>query len=172
MRAASWLGTAKPKSHSEMIAWDFPARGGLPPLRVHWYDGGMRPHRPIELDARTPMPPSGMLIVGDKGKMLTAYSGGKERLLPESRFKDFERPAKTLPRTSGHYREWMEACKTGKPTSCNFEFGSKMVKIALLGTMAARAARLLEWDAENERVTNDAEANSWVNPPYRTGWSS
>ena len=107
----------------------------------------------------------------DQGKLLTEYSGGKELLLPAKKFRDFTPPPTTLSRTTGHYREWIDACKTGKPTSCNFDFGSRMVKIAQLGAMAARAARLLEWDAAAERVTNDAEANSWVNPPYRKGWT-
>lgn len=165
------IETPETESHASMITWDFPARGTLPPLRMHWYDGGMQPHRPVELNSRSPMPKSGILFVGDQGKLLTAYSGGKELLLPEKRFHDFKAPPKTLARTAGHYREWIDACKTGKSTSCNFEFGSRMVKVAQLGAMAARAARLLEWDAEAMRVTNDAEANSWVNPPYRQGWS-
>jgi predicted dehydrogenase len=165
------IETPETESYSTMVTWDFPQRGALPPLRMHWYDGGLQPHRPVELDSRTPMPKSGLLFVGDHGKLLTEYSGGKELLLPEKKFRDFTPPPKTLPRTTGHYREWIDACKTGKPTSCNFDFGSRMVKIAQLGAMAARASRLLEWDAAAERVTNDAEANSWVNPPYRKGWS-
>jgi hypothetical protein len=139
-------------------------------VRVHWYDGGLRPHRPFELDARTPMPGSGLLFVGSKGKLLSGYSGGNNRLLPEKQYRDFVAPAKTLPRSAGHYREWIQAAKGGKPATCNFELGSQMTEVALLGTLAARTARYLEWDSPNLRVTNDDEANALVNPVYRDGW--
>jgi hypothetical protein len=117
------------------------------------------------------MPTSGLLFVGSKGKMMTAYSGGKVRLLPEKQFRDFQPPSKTLPRSAGHYREWIQAAKGGKPANCNFELGSRMTEVALLGTLAARTARYLEWDSANLRITNDADANALVNPPYRKGWA-
>jgi hypothetical protein len=102
--------------------------------------------------------------------MLSGYSGGKDLLLPEQQFKDFQRPPKTLPRTTGHYREWVAAAKGGKPATCNFDLGSRMTEVALLGTLAARTARYLEWDSANLTITNDADANRLVNPPYRSGW--
>jgi hypothetical protein len=139
-------------------------------VRVHWYDGGLRPHRPLEFDPRAPMPSSGLLFVGSKGKLLSAYSGGKNRLLPKDRYRDFTPPAKTLPRSTGHYREWIQAAKGGKPANCNFELGSRLTEVALLGTLAARTARYLEWDSPNLRITNDSAANELVNPPYRQGW--
>jgi hypothetical protein len=102
--------------------------------------------------------------------LLTGYYGGRPLLLPEKQFKDFQRPAKTLPRSIGHYREWIQAAKGGKPATCNFELGGRMVEVALLGTLAARTARYLQWDAAKLAITNDAEANQLVNPPYREGW--
>jgi predicted dehydrogenase len=165
------IDTPETESYSSVISWEFPARGNHPPLAMHWYDGGIRPHRPLELDSRTSMPGEGLLFIGEKGKMLAGYDGGKARLLPEKNFRDFQPPPKTLTRTIGHYKEWVEACKGGRPTNCNFEFGSRMTEVAQLGTIAARAARLLEWDPDRMAITNDAEANGWVNPPYRKGWA-
>lgn len=164
------VATPETESYATMVTWDFPARGKHPPLRIHWYDGGLRPPRPVELDPRRPLPASGLLFVGTKGKMLTAFTGGKELLLPENAFKDFERPPKKLPRSSGHYREWIEAAKGGKPAHCNFQIGSRLTEIALLGTLAARTARYLEWDSEKLAITNDREANELVKPSYRAGW--
>jgi predicted dehydrogenase len=86
------IATPETESYSSVIAWDFPERGGLPPLRLHWYDGGMKPHRPIELDKTRPMPNAGVLYVGAKGKLLTPYSGGTPLLLPERQFSDFAPP--------------------------------------------------------------------------------
>ena len=165
------IETPETESYSSMVTWDFPARGNQPPVRVHWYDGGLRPHRPVELDRSRTMPTSGLLFVGDKGKLLTGYGGGRDLLLPEEQFTDYQPPAKTLPRTTDHYQEWVTACKTGQPTSCDFAYGSRMTEVALLGTLAARAGSLLEWDAAEAQVTNHSEANGWVNPPYRAGWS-
>ena len=165
------IHTPESESYSSVIAWDFPARGNLPPLRMHWYDGGMRPFRPVELNPRTRWPSSGILFVGDKGKMLTPYYGGRALLLPESAFKDFQPPPKTLPRTIGHYREWVQACKTRQPTTCNFDFAGRMTEVTQLGAIAARTARLLEYDAQRMRITNDAEANALLSFPYRDGWS-
>jgi hypothetical protein len=163
-----------------MITWDFPARGGLPPLRMHWYDGGLRPPRPLELDPKIPMPRTSLLFVGDKGKLMTAYSGGRflsrrgftgGLLLPEEKFRDFQEPAKSLHRVPDHYGEWTQSCKTGARTVCPIEFGCEMTEVALLGALALRTGRLLEWDAVAMRVTNDDEANAWINPPYRKGWT-
>jgi predicted dehydrogenase len=167
----SRVDTPETESYSNVITWDFPERGGLPALRLHWYDGGILPHRPVELDPKTPMPVSGQLFVGDKGKLMCGYSGGGLKLLPESRFKGHAAPPRTLARTPGHYKEWVDACKTGKPTSCSFEFGSAMTEIAQLGALAARSAKLLEWDAGAMRVTNVPEVNEWIDLPYRKGWS-
>lgn len=164
------IETPECESYSVTVAWDFPARGGLPPVRLHWYDGGLRPFRPVEMPSGRKMPNAGVLYVGDKGKLITGYSGGRNLLLPEEHFRGFTPPAKSLPRTQGHYREWVQAAKGIGTTNCGFELGSKMTEVALLGTLAARTSRYLQWDAASMTVTNDQEANSLVNPPYRKGW--
>jgi predicted dehydrogenase len=164
------IPTPESESHASALAFDFPARGEMPPLRMHWYDGGLKPFRPAELPKGTPLPASGVLYCGEKGKMLTAYSGGRNLLLPEKRFRDFAPPPKTLERTTGHYEEWVRAAKGQGRTNCGFELGAQLAEVALLGTLAARSARYLEWDSVRGVVVNDEEANSWVNPPRRNGW--
>lgn len=172
--------TPECQSHANLVTWEFPARGTLPPLQVHWYDGGMKPHRPAELDHAVRLPSSGVLFVGERGKLMTAYTGGRflghrgtngGLLLPEEQYRNFQEPPKTLPRAEDHYREWTQACKTGGRTVCPLEFGCEMTEMALLGALALRTERLLEWDAAAMRVTNDADANAWVNPACRAGWS-
>jgi predicted dehydrogenase len=165
------IDTPETESYSSMISWEFGERAGMPPLALHWYDGGLRPHRPMEMDRAAPMPSSGLLFIGDKGKMLSGYSGGRNRLMPADRFRDFAPPAKTLGRSTGHYTEWVAAAKGGKPANCNFEFASRMNEVAQLGTLAARAARVLEWNPAAMAIPNDREANGWLNPPYRQGWT-
>ena len=171
-------------SVANMVTWEFPARGDLPPLNVHWYDGGMKPHRPAELDHALALMPSGVLFVGEKGKLLTGYGGGYSfgprgtprsggLLLPEGEFVDFEQPAPTLRRVEmeDHYTEWTRACKAGEKTVCPVEFGCEMTEVAQLGALALRTGRVIEWDAEAMRVTNSDAADALIDPPYRAGWS-
>ncbi|MEK7407815.1 MAG: Gfo/Idh/MocA family oxidoreductase [Acidobacteriota bacterium] len=156
--------------HSAIITWEFPARGDLPPARVTWYEGGLKPPRPLELEAGQPLPASGILFAGEKGVLLSGFSGGP-RLVPEEKTKAYTPPPKTTPRTVGHYQEWVEACKGGKPANCEFEFATLITETALLGTVAVRTGKHLVWDAATMRITNDADANQYVNEPYRAGWA-
>lgn len=164
------IETPETESYSTMVTWDIPEREGMPPLRVHWYDGGLRPARPLGMDRKRPMPEEGAMYVGSKGVLLT---GGRGRfsLFPENQFRDFVPPPKTLPRSIGHYREFIEAAKGGKPTNCPFSFGGKLTELALTGAIAARTARVLEWDSQNLTFPNDSEANALVNPPKRAGYT-
>jgi predicted dehydrogenase len=183
------LPTPECQSSANMVTWEYPARGNLPPLNVYWYDGGMKPHRPPELDSRIELRNSGLLFVGEKGKLIAGYYGGNPfdssrgdddgsttrgleggLLLPEDKFRDFEQPPKTLRRVEDHYREWTQACKSGKETICPVHFGCEMTEMALLGAVALRTRRVLQWDAENMRVTNNRQANDFLDPPYRKGW--
>jgi predicted dehydrogenase len=155
---------------ASMITWDFPARGAEPPVRVTWFDGGLKPPRPPALEAERSLGKAGILFIGDKGTILSGFSGGPS-LLPEKANQAFQPPEKTTPRSIGHYREWIEAAKGGKPANCRFEFGSLLTEIALLGNLAVRTGELLYWDPASMRVTNNEEANPYVREPFRSGWS-
>jgi len=184
-RQEGWFKqTSTPECYSvaNMVTWDYPARGGLPPLRVHWYDGGLKPQRPAELDHHLALPAAGVLFVGDKGKLLTKYGGGYPfgplgtkrtggLLLPEDTFKDFAAPGPTLRRVEDHYTEWTQACKSGAPTACPVEFGAEMTEVALLGALALRTGRVLEWDSAAMKVRNSDLADGLIDPPYRAGWT-
>jgi len=184
-----FVSTPECQSNANMVTWEFPARGSLPPLTMHWYDGGMKPHRPPELDRRTELPASGVLFVGEKGVLIAGYYGGNPfgrgagpdgrgnirglpggLLLPEDRFKDLQPPPRTMRRVEDHYGEWTQACKAGAKTICPIEFGCEMTELALLGSLALRARRLLEWDSAAMRITNSSQANNLIDPPYRSGW--
>lgn len=158
-----------------MVHYQFPARGDMPALKLHWYDGGLLPERPAELEANRELDPEdGILFIGDKGKMLvTGWGGEHPRLLPETLDKEYKRPAKTLPRSSaGHYKEWTEACKTGSPTRSNFDFAGPLTEAVLLGSLCIRnGGDKLVWDSENMKITNDPDANKLLHYEYRKGWS-
>ena len=183
--------TPETEGSANMVVWEYPARDAMPPLKMHFYDGGIKPARPAELDRAIPMPNEGVLFIGDNGKLMSSYYGGNPfapfgrlaragapsalaggLLLPASKFKDFEQPPKTLPRCekADHYTDWTRSCKKGVPTALPVEFACQLTEVALLGTLALRTEKVLEWDSASMRVTNQPEAHRFVQPPYRAGW--
>jgi predicted dehydrogenase len=158
-----------------MVQYQFPARGDMPAVKLHWYDGGMRPERPDELPEDQELDAEdGVIFVGDKGKMLVKGWGGQEvHLLPGSLDTEYKRPPKTLPRSkNGHYHEWIEACKTGSETRSNFGFSGPLTEAVQLGVVCVRnGGSELHWDAENMKITNDPDANKLLHYEYRKGWS-
>lgn len=155
------------------VHYEFPARGTKPPVTLHWYDGGLLPPRPDELDdGRELNREDGVLLVGEKGKMLVEGWGGESpRLIPEKRMQEYKRPPKTLPRSIGHHKEWIRACKTGMPTRSNFDFAGPLTESLLLGTICVRlGGGKLVWDSDHLKVTNVPEANNLLHYEYRKGW--
>ena len=155
------------------VQYQFPARGDMPPVTLHWYDGGILPPRPEELEiGRELNKEDGIIFVGDKGKMLVeGWGGHSPRLIPESRMKEYKLPPKVLPRSIGHYREWAQACKTGAATRSNFSFAGNLTESVLLGTICIRGGggKLL-WDSANLK-TDSAAANKYLHYEYRKGWT-
>jgi hypothetical protein len=155
------------------VTYEFPARGGLAPVTLHWYDGGMKPPRPVELEDSRKWDTNGALYIGDKGKM---YNG---RLLPESRQREYGKPPQKLDRSPGHYMEWVIACKGGKPAGSNFpDHAGLLAQVVLLGNIALRPAlkdkltnTKLLWDAQAFKFSNMPEANQYLHKEYRKGWT-
>ena len=156
--------------HGLICYYQFGPRGDKPPVKVTWYDGGLRPAWPEEMGAGRPLPDHGVLFIGDKGKLLTEGWGGQQRLLPYEKTASYTKPPKTLTRSKGHHRDWLNACKGGSPASANFAYGSKLTELALLGVLALRLGKRIAWDAANLRVPGVAEADALIAEPRRKGW--
>ena len=155
------------------VRWEFPPRGNRGPVRLYWYDGGRMPSRDL-VEGRE-LPSNGLLLVGEKGVLLnTRQEGGAVLLLPESRFAGYRPPAPTIPRSpEGHHAEWVAACQRGWPAPehmSHFGRAGVMTETLLIGNLAVRSGKRIEWDARSMKVANFPEANAWVDPPYRTGW--
>ena len=158
---------------SATITYEFPARGDWPPVKVVWYDGGRKPERPDELEEGRKMSDAfgGTLYVGSRGKILTGGLADGVRIIPEEKMKAYTRPKPTLPRSPGHYQEFIHACKGGPPAGADFAYGGPLTEAVLLGNVAIRAAgRRLEWDAKSGEVTNLPGANRFLQADYRRGW--
>jgi hypothetical protein len=159
---------------ASMVTYRFPARGGLAPVTLTWYDGGLMPPRPEELPPGVKMGDQygGALYVGDKGKILTGSHGANGlRILPEERMRSYTRPAKTLPRSIGHHAEWVAACKGGPAPGSNFDFAGPLTEIVLVGCAAIRAGDRLTWDPAAMRFPNAPAADQYLQRPYRKGWT-
>ncbi|NOX54273.1 MAG: Gfo/Idh/MocA family oxidoreductase [Planctomycetes bacterium] len=150
---------------ASIVTYGFPARGDRPPVRVVWYDGGLQPPAPKALEGR-PLPRGGgELYIGEEGVML------RDQVFPESRAKKFANVPKTLPRRSGTWGEWWEACHGGEKAGCHFEWAGLLTEFVLLGNIAIRTGKPIQWDATQMRVTNVPEANKFIQEPYRSGWT-
>ena len=154
-----------------IIHFEFPARGDLPPVLLSWYGGGKKPPWPRGLEKGRKLPGMGALVFGERaGIMYGSHGAGDCRIFPERAMKAYPLPEKSIPRSPGHHQEWLRACKGGEPAGSNFEYGGPLTEIALLGVIAQKFNdRKLEWDGE--KFTNCPEANSYLNPPYRDGWT-
>lgn len=141
-------------------------RGNLPPVTLHWYQGNMKPE-PYEQKIIPPWG-GGVLFVGDQGMLLSDYN--KYQLLPEEKFRGFVPPDPYIPASRGHYQEWIHACKTGEPTTCNFLYSGPLTIANHLGNVAFRAGTKLEWDPVKLKAVNCPEAGGFLRHSYRKGW--
>ena len=158
---------------ASIVHLDFPARGEMPPVKLTWYDGGLKPPCPAELEGSQELDKEGLMFVGDRGTILCGFTGENPRLIPDAKMKAFTQPPKTLPRSPGNEREWLDACKGGstKP-GAHFEFSSGVTEALLLGNLALRLpGKKLQWDAAGLKVANVPEANPLLHYSYRAGWN-
>jgi predicted dehydrogenase len=154
------------------VIYHFPARGSKPPVKLHWYEG--RP-RPPKLPGMTELPGNGMYMLGSNE---TLYAEG---MRPESpmlwprenmmKYKDVlkKRP---IPRVEGGpIPELFRAIKgEGPKPGSNFDYAAPLTEVVLLGGLAIRTGKRIEWDAENMQVTNHSELNTYIREPVRKGW--
>ena len=160
------------------VVWSYAAEGGKPALAIHWYDGSLRPPRPEELEAdrKVGEGDNGVIIIGTKGTIMGGGWSGSPRLIPETKMKEYQEankgktPSRTLPDSKGHHRDWLEACKGGRPARSRFEYGAALTEFVLLADVAVRAKQKIQWDGPAMKVTNVPAAQAFVQETYRQGW--
>jgi predicted dehydrogenase len=158
---------------SSIVRYGFPAREDMPPLTLTWYDGGLMPQRPAELEeGRKFGEADDNLFIGDKGKML-GY-----RLIPEARMKEYGKPPQKIARSPGHHKEWINACKGGPAARANFDWAGPLTEAVLVGNIALKMEKQLyekglklHYDGPSMQVTNLPEANKYIRDEYREGWA-
>ena len=147
---------------ASVVTYEFPARDEMPPVRVVWYDGGLKPLSP---KPGFPLPGSGEMYIGDEGFMLGS------RVFPDERAKKFADVPRTLQRRPGQWAEWHAACRGGEPAGTHFPVAGLLTEFVLLGNIAIRTGKQLQWDGSAGRFTNDEAANGLLHDEYREGWS-
>ncbi len=157
---------------ASVVHYNFPARGNLPAVKLHWYDGGLLPAIPDVFEPDRKLRENGGLLIGEKGVIMYNDSGESPIIIPEDRRKAYKMPEKSIPRiTTSHEKNWLEACKGGKPACGNFEYSAALAEAVLLGNIALRfLGNRLIWNAANMKFTNLPDANQFIQRQYRTGW--
>ncbi len=150
------------------VRYEHPAAGDRPALSLTWYDGRARPEVLEELDLQSWG--SGVLFIGERGHLVADY--GRCVLGPESDFEGFQRPDPIIPPSIGHHAEWIEACKNGGSTTCDFQYSGALSEAVLLGNVAYRVGERIEWEGAKLRVTNSEKAQALVSKEVREGWES
>lgn len=153
--------------------WEHPANDWRPAVKVSWYDGGKKPGMPAKFFNLAELP-KGLLFRGDKGWLLADY--GFRVIMPriENTMEQYRPPAKPeelIPPSRGHHQEWINACKTGQPTLCNFDYSGALIEHNLLALVAYRTGQKLAWDAAGLKAANCAEADGFIRKTYRPGWT-
>lgn len=154
-----------------ILRYEFPAREGMPACKLMWYDGGVLPERPREMEAEQ-FGASGTIFIGEKGKIMCGEYCDRPRLLPESSMADYWRPDATIPRVPGNdpYQDFIRACKGGPPACSNFDVSGPFTEMVLLGNLALRVGRKIEWEPARMRAKNLPEADQFIQAHYRQGW--
>ncbi len=172
-----WKHLEHPESYpmASKIHLEYPAREGLPPVKVSWYDGGIMPEIPEALESGRRMGNSdgGVLFIGDNGVLMCGCYGAEPQLVPYSKMRAYKRPQPSIPRVStSHEMNWIEAIKDGKKeATSNFEIAGPFTEMVLMGNLSlAFPNKKILWDGENMNVTNLPDANALVNPKARAGW--
>jgi predicted dehydrogenase len=152
-----------------VIDFDFPANSQRGPVKLTWYDGGQLPDASL-FDGEQPAI-SGVLIVGDQGKLYAPgdYAENGFRL-----FGQVEEPTVEFEKSPGHFEEWVNAIKGGKPATSNFaDYAGRLTETILLGNLAVWVSegKRIEWDAQNLKSPNMPELASIVKREYRDGYT-
>lgn len=152
-----------------IVRYQYPAERAQPATTLTWYHGGKQPGADLLPAELAPKWKSGVLFVGSKGMVLADY--GRNILLPEKEFAGFVRPAPFIKDSIGHHKEWVAACKSGELTTCHFDYSGPLSEVALLGNVAYRTGKKIEWDHAAMKAKNCAEAEQFIQHHYRKGWS-
>jgi hypothetical protein len=170
----------------EIISYEFPARGPLPPVKLTWYNGNRIPRGRADIEKivgrkldwgdageKKWKDYAGCLLIGTEGVIHSTGHNMSFTLLPEDKFKDLSdrKVPHTLARVSNHEEEWYRACHGGAAPMSSFEYGGRLAEFTLLGNIATLyPEQMIEFDPLTAKIIKPAEANAFLTKDYREGW--
>ena len=153
-----------------IIHYEFPGPNGQPPVKMTWYDGGKKPS--ADLVKGRKLESNGIILIGDKDTLYVPNYWGAGSFLSGAKVEDFKNTPESLPRPQGfernHHQEWLNACKGGPKALSNFDYSGPMTEAVLLGNVALRTGKKIQWDSTKLMVTNVPEADQYLRTKYRT----
>jgi predicted dehydrogenase len=164
-------GDAYPRG--DIITFEFPAKDKRGPVTLVWHSGTEKIPRAKELEPERKGTDTGAYVYGDKGViMYGSHGAGGVRIIPETAMKAYTLPEKKIPRVKEHHDDWLRAIREGRKAGSDFSYGGPLSEIAMVGVIALKMpGTKLEWDAQAMKFTNCPEANQFLDPPYRKGWT-
>lgn len=166
-------GDYDPEKHGETFPRASRVTFEFPKMKLVWHDGADVPERPAELEKDEKLPTIGALVIGEKGKIIYGSHGASHpRILNDQLMDAVHKTPKRYAKSVGHYKEWIDACKSGKQAGSNFDYGGPLTELAILGLTAIRCkGEKLQWDSAAAKFTNSERANRLLTPYFRQGWS-
>ncbi len=155
------------------LRFQFAARGDMPEMDLFWYDGGMKPRLPREIEEHdVEMGKEGILFIGDEGAIMADFHGDKPQLFSKGKVKplSLDEDSSNNSERRNHYKLWLRACQGGEPSPGNFLNAASITDTVNLGTVALRAGKKVFFDNKNMKITNVSEANKYLYREYRKGW--
>jgi hypothetical protein len=157
--------------YGEIGYFDFKAQGKQKAMKINWYTGAARPPHHETMPENFKLGNRGLLFEGTKGVIQCDGAGGSPRIFPQEFRNSVTKPEKTIRRTDGHHRDWINAIKGGPAASASFEYSARLTEIALLGVLSVRMGGAeTRWDAENMKAIGLPEADQYIKESYRKGW--
>jgi predicted dehydrogenase len=159
---------------ASIITYNFKSGLDGSPVNLIWYDGGLKPVLPTGLVNETELwkKGSGVMFIGDLGTLVYGHHRPKPVLLVKGKEQDYGTPKEMIKRSPGHYIEWINECKGSKERAMsNFDYAGPLNEAVLLGNIALRCGKRIEWNSEKMEITNFPEGNKYIKENYREGWS-
>lgn len=170
MPTPKWMKLDVAYPHSAMIKVSFPEQQYIPAFDFYWYDGGMKPFAPPELEADgKDIGTEGMMFVGDKGKIIAGFRCESPSLIPSSRMSDLNKTIPNGPKDR-NTNIWVDYVKSGEESPGSFQKAEILTETINLGTIALRAGKKVAYDSANMKITNEEKANKFLTREYREGW--
>ena len=174
--------------YSSTIKFRFPARAGMPPCDITWYDGldnlppipsnygesEYNPNVPSTNQGNTPVSQlnPGKIIYGRDLTFKGSSHGSTLSILPSANANDIKSQLPEVPQSpSNHYVNFLRACQGTEKTRSPFEINGVLSQVFCLGVIAQRLNDKLYFDARTKQFTNNAFAHALLSGmPPRKGW--